>query len=99
MNLDLRVPVHSFDAYKDGSVLCFAWYYDIKYGHLLEGEKQMGIIINTCKEFNLHPLPKGYLVISDYTHGVNEQQEPEDSHSHSVPMNCKRTTEMSIHNR
>ena len=42
---------------------CFAGYYDIKYGHLLEGEKQMGIIINTCKEFNLHPLPKGYLVI------------------------------------
>ena len=56
------------------SVQCFAGYYDIKYGHLLEGEKQMGIIINTCKEFNLHTLPKGYLMIRATPHsrlGIN----------------------------
>ena len=42
-------------------VQCFAGYFDIEYGHLLDGEKQMGVIINTCKEFNLLPLAKGYL--------------------------------------
>ena len=42
-------------------VQCFA--FDIEYGHLLDGEKQMGVIINTCKEFNLLPLNKGYLPI------------------------------------
>ena len=44
-------------------VQCFAGYFDIEYGHLLDGEKQMGVIINTCKEFNLLPLTKGYLLI------------------------------------
>ena len=44
-------------------VQCFAGYFDIEYGHLLDGEKQMGVIINTCKEFNLLPLTKGYLPI------------------------------------
>ena len=46
-----------------GPVQCFAGYFDIEYGHLLDGEKQMGVIINTCKEFNLLPLNKGYLPI------------------------------------
>ena len=45
------------------TVQCFAGYFDIEYGHLLDGEKQMGVIINTCKEFNLLPLNKGYLPI------------------------------------
>ena len=40
-------------------VQCFAGYCDVKYGHLLEGEKQKGVIINTCKEFNLLPPHKG----------------------------------------
>ena len=44
-------------------VQCFAGYFDIEYGHLLDGEKQKGVIINTCKEFNLLPLTKGYLPI------------------------------------
>ena len=44
-------------------VQCFAGYFDIEYGHLLDGEKQMGVIINTCKEFNLLPLNKGYFPI------------------------------------
>ena len=29
-----------------GPVQCFAGYYDIKYAHLLDGEKQKGVIIN-----------------------------------------------------
>ena len=41
-----------------GPVQCFAGYCDVKYGHLLEGEKQKGVIVNTCKEFNLLPLHK-----------------------------------------
>ena len=45
------------------AVQCFAGYFDIEYGHLLDGEKQMGVIINTCKEFNLYHLTKGYLLI------------------------------------
>ena len=44
-------------------VQCFAGYFDIEYGHLLDGEKQMGVIINTCKEFNLYHPNKGYLLI------------------------------------
>ena len=27
------------------TVQCFAGYFDIEYGHLLDGEKQMGVII------------------------------------------------------
>ena len=42
-----------------GPVQCFAGYCDVKYGHLLEGEKQKGVIVNTCKEFNLLPPQKG----------------------------------------
>ena len=40
-------------------VQCFAGYCDVKYGDLLEGEKQKGVIVNTCKEFNLLPPHKG----------------------------------------
>ena len=33
--------------YQTKAVQCFAGYYDIKYGNLLDGEKQKGVIINT----------------------------------------------------
>ena len=39
---------------------CFAGYYDIKYGHLLEGEKQMGVIINNYTFYTMITINNEY---------------------------------------
>ena len=53
-----KLPLNKFNL-SPQPVQCFAGYCDVKYGHLLEGEKQKGVIVNTCKEFNLLPPQKG----------------------------------------
>ena len=40
------------------SVQCFAGYFDIEYGHLLDGEKQMGVIINKVAAHRSFKPPK-----------------------------------------
>ena len=41
-----KIWTHTF---LTGPVQCFAGYCDVKYGHLLEGEKQKGVIIKPIR--------------------------------------------------